>query len=245
VLLVFVPAALCGCQSMHNSSRPAAAPPPVSAEAAAIPPLDAALAPSPRSSKAKTDPAQDGSGFPAKLSRDQVYSAHLDLGRFQESQENYELAVEEYVKALEVAESRSARMASGKNAAKQALVHRRMGAALDHLGHFERAENEYRTALKISPNDPKVWNDAGYSYYLQGRWADAERALKTAVKLDPNNTKYMTNLGLSLTASGKFDEGLAELTRAGGPAFAHANAAYVLAGMGNIALAQQHYKTAL
>ena len=73
-----------------------------------------------------------------------------------------------------------------------------MASALDRLGRFEQAENEYSTALKLSPNDPKIWNDAGYSFYLQGRWTDAERALKTAAKLDPNNTRIMTNLGLNL-----------------------------------------------
>src|SRR5262249_12624852 len=149
-------------------------------------------------------------------------NAHIDLGRFQESQENYELALGEYVKALEISESRSPIGAIGKNAPKQALAHRRMGSALDHLGRFEQAENEYRTALKLSPNDPKVWNDDGYSYYLQGRWDDAERALKSAAKLDPNNSRIMTNLGLTLAATGKTDEALAQFSRAGGPAVGHA-----------------------
>ena len=67
----------------------------------------------------------------------------------------------------------------------EALAHRRMGNALDRLGRFAQAEVHYKKAIRLSPKDPKVWNDAGYSYYLQGRWADAERTLKTAAKPAP------------------------------------------------------------
>ena len=49
------------------------------------------------------------------------------------------------------------------------------GAPSIALGRFAQAETHYQKALKLSPKDPKIWNDAGYSYYLQGRWADAER----------------------------------------------------------------------
>jgi tetratricopeptide (TPR) repeat protein len=245
ILLWLVPVALCGCQAMMHSAEPPTGAP-AAAGAVPAPSLDATLARSPRSkNKTTTDPATDRSGLPNKLTRDQEYNAHLDLGRFQESQANYELALEEYVKALEVYETKSTLLNGMRNPAKQALAHRRMGAALDRLGRFEQAENEYRTALKLNPNDPKVWNDAGYSYYMQGRLDDAERALKTAAKLDPNNTLIMTNLGLALAASGKTDAALAEFTRAGGPAIGHANLAYMLAAMGNSAEAQKHYRIAL
>jgi Flp pilus assembly protein TadD len=184
-------------------------------------------------------------GFSEKLTPEQQYNAHLELGRFQESQQNFELALGEYLKALEASESRSTLLGGATNVSKQALAHRRMASALDQLGRFEQAENEYRTALKLSPNDSKIWNDAGYSYYMQGRWDESERALKTAMQLDPHNTKYMTNLGLMLAASGKTDEALAVFTRAGGQAAGHANLAYVLATIGNTAEAEKHYKIAL
>ena len=74
---------------------------------------------------------------------------------------------------------------------------------MDRLGRFAQAETHYKKALKLSPKDPKIWNDAGYSYYLQGRWADAERALKTAVRLAPDDERIRTNLGLTLAALGR------------------------------------------
>src|SRR5262249_46807481 len=125
MLVLLVPVGLCGCQSMHGSNPPASAPPAASAGAAAAQGLHTALAPPPRGkTRTTTEPAQDRSSFPNKLTREQEYNAHIDLGRFQESQENYELALGEYVKALEISESRSPIGAIGKNAPKQALAHR-------------------------------------------------------------------------------------------------------------------------
>ena len=120
-----------------------------------------------------------------------------------------------------------------------------MAGALDRLGRFGQAEAHYRSALDLSPDDPKVWNDAGYSYYLQHRLADAERSLKTAAKFDPNNPRIQTNLGLALAAAGKTDEALAALSKAGGPAAGNANLAYLLASLGKTDEARKHYQTAL
>jgi Flp pilus assembly protein TadD len=193
----------------------------------------------------RADPGLNRTSFDTKLTRDQQYNAHLELGRFQESQENFDFALSEYQKALEACEPRTPILGGVKAAEKQALAHRRMAAALDRLGRFEQSEIEYKTALKLRPNDPKVWNDAGYSYYLQSRWADAERALKTADSLDPNNNRILTNLGLTLAASGKTTDALAAFTRAGGHAVGHANLAYILAAMGQNDQAVKHYKLAL
>ena len=115
----------------------------------------------------------------------------------------------------------------------------------DRLGRFAQAETHYQKALKLSPKDPKIWNDAGYSYYLQGRWADAERALNTAVRLAPEDERIRTNLGLTLAAQGRTQEALPLLSRANGEAIGHANLGYLLAATGQLDLARQQYETAL
>ena len=92
---------------------------------------------------------------------------------------------------------------------------------MDRLGRFAQAETHYKKALKLSPKDPKIWNDAGYSYYLQGRWADAERALKTAVRLAPDDERIRTNLGLTLAAAGRTKEALPLLSQSNGEAIGH------------------------
>ena len=240
ILLCLVPIAVTGCHALSHEGHPRAdSPPSVGRDDASqgksisVPPMT------------RNDTQEKPSAAQHKLSRDDRYKAHLELGQFQESQENLDLALGEYEKALESCESAAPRLSGARSQARQALAHRRIAATLDRLGRFEQAENHYRTALKISPNDSKVWNDAGYSYYLQSRWADAERALKTADSLDPNNTRVLTNLGLTLAASGKTDEALAAFSKSGGQAVGHANLAYILAAMGKNDLAIKHYSTAL
>ncbi len=120
-----------------------------------------------------------------------------------------------------------------------------MGSAFDRTGRFAQAETHYQKALKLSPKDPKIWNDAGYSYYLQGRWADAERALNTAVRLAPEDERIRTNLGLTLAAQGRTQEALPLLSRSNGEAIGHANLGYLLAATGQLDLARQQYETAL
>jgi Flp pilus assembly protein TadD len=182
----------------------------------------------------------------AKPGPEQQFNVHLELGRMYEAQGYFDAAITEYQKALD-ATGRLARMPSGAKGGETrgGLAHRRMGGAYDRLGKFAQAEAHYREALKLSPNDPKVWNDAGYSYYLQRRWDDAERSLKTAAKIDPENPKIQTNLGLALAAAGKTDQALMALTKAGGPAIGHANLAYLLAALGKTAEARAHYLAAL
>jgi tetratricopeptide (TPR) repeat protein len=225
-----------GCKSVGREAEP----PPKAA--GAVSEAQPAAEKMPRiASRSEGDPAVKRTSYQRKITNEQRYNVHLELAQFQESQENFELALNEYQQALEACESHVPQ----RNHAQQALAHRRMGAALDRLGRFEQSEVHYKTALKLSPNDPKVWNDAGYSYYIQSRWADSLRALKTADSLDPNNSRVLTNLGLVLAATGKTDEALAAFTRAGGNAVGHTNLAYILAAMGKEDLALQHYQKAL
>ena len=111
---------------------------------------------------------------------------HIDFGRAFESQGNLDAAIQEYQDALTVIETRRH---GPFRPSDEALAHRRIGSAMDRLGRFAQAETHYKKALKQSPKDPKIWNDAGYSYYLQGRWADAERALKTAAHFAPDDER--------------------------------------------------------
>jgi len=184
--------------------------------------------------------------FAQKVGSEQEFNVHMEMARVYESQGGSEAAVAEYQKAAEVCERKGSRQAGAKlGPAQHALVQRRMAGAFDRAGRFPQAEVHYQKALKLAPKDPKVWNDAGYSYYLQNRWADAERCLKTADSLGPNDPRVQTNLGLALAAQGKEDEALAALTRAGGPAVGHANLGYILAALGKTEKSRYHYEAAL
>jgi Flp pilus assembly protein TadD len=180
--------------------------------------------------------------FHEKATERQQFQVHIDFGRAFETQGNLDAAIQEYQDGLKVVENKRR---GPFRAADAALAHRRMGSAFDRTGRFAQAETHYQKALKLSPKDPKIWNDAGYSYYLQGRWADAERTLKTAARLAPEDERIRTNLGLTLAAQGRTQEALPLLSRANGEASGHANLGYLLAATGQLDLARQQYETAL
>ena len=160
----------------------------------------------------------------------QKFNVHLELGRAYESEGNFDAAVNEYQKSIDACK-RGGSFVGGIKISKEqeAESHRRMAGRSTGSGNSGRPRPITARRSPRAPNDAKVWNDAGYSYYLQRRLADAERSLKTAAKLDPHNPRVQTNLGLALAAAGKTDEALAALTKAGGPAAGHANLGYLLA----------------
>lgn len=184
----------------------------------------------------------DPNGFRKDVTQDQRIHVHIDFGRVFESQGNFEAALAEYQQALAACEHK---LIGRTRSADEALAHRRIGNALDRLGRFAQAEMHYKKALRLSPRDPKIWNDAGYSYYLQGRWADAERTLKTAARLAPEDARIKANLGLTLAAAGRTREALPILSQYSGDAIGHANLGYLLAATGQVELARQQYLQAL
>lgn len=207
------------------------------------PPPTATAAPAPPAAP-DADPGVVQTEFRREVPPDDRVMVHLDLGRSQEAQGNVEAAIYEYARAVEAADQ-PGRAARQPAATVKALAHRRMAGALDRIGRFAQAEAHYRQALELAPKDPRVWNDAGYSAYLQKRWGDAEMRLRTAARLDPADLRVQTNLGLCLAAAGRTDEALEALTHAAGPAIAHANLGYLLAATGRAREAREHYRLAL
>jgi Flp pilus assembly protein TadD len=172
----------------------------------------------------------------------QRFQVHIDFGKVFEAQGNLDRALQEYQDALKVAETRGR---GHHNAADEALAHRRIASTLDRLAQFSQSEVHYHKAEKLTPRDPKVWNDAGYSYYLQGRWDESERALRTAMKLAPDDPRVRTNLGMTLAGAGKTREALPLLSGNQGDAIGHANLGYLLASTGQYERARQEYQAAL
>lgn len=192
------------------------------------------------------DPSAPKTDFRKEVGVEQQYNVHVEMGKVYESQSNYEAAIAEYQKASELAHMKGSFLSTkALGPSQEALAERKLAAALDRLGRFTQAETHYGKALKLSPNDAKIWNDAGYSCYLQNRWADAERSLKMADSLDPKNSRVLTNLGLTYAAQGKNDEALVAFSHAGGPAVGHANLGYILAAMGKHEKAREYYQKAL
>ncbi len=196
----------------------------------------------PETASVKVDSEIHRAEFRGKPSVEQKINTHLDLARALEQQGEFEGAIMEYQKAIDEFQGRVSRWGDPKGRAK---LHRRLASALDRLGRFPEAEKHYQTAQKLDPKNADIWNDAGYSYYLQGRLFDAEKTLRKATELDPTNPRIQTNLGLTLAAAGKTQAALEALTKASGPGAAHANLAYMLAALGKTEEARRHFQTAL
>ena len=199
-------------------------------------------APAPTAVDAEPDAVGENTTFHQTATDRQRFQVHLDFGRVFETQGNFDRGDPGVPGCLDGRRDQAAREFQADD---RALAHRRMAAALDRLGRFPQAEDHYKKAMKLGPKDPKIWNDAGYSYYLQGRWGEAERALRTALKLAPDDARVRTNLGLTLAAAGRSQEALPLLSRSDGDAIGHANLGYLLAATGQFDLARREYQKAL
>ncbi len=180
--------------------------------------------------------------FHSKASDRQRFQVHIDFGKVFETQGNLDRAMQEYGEALKIAEERGRHRQKNADAA---LAHRRLASALDRQGRFRESEPHYHRAQRLAAKDPRVWNDSGYSYYLQGRWEEAEAALRTARKLAPDDARIRTNLGMVLAAEGRTRDALPLLSNNQGDAIGHANLGYLLAATGQYDLARREYQEAL
>ncbi len=186
--------------------------------------------------------AGSSTNFHANASDHQRFQVRIDFGRIFEKQGDFEAALTEYQAALTVAQSRRGGHITPEDVA---LAERRIAVANDRLGRFALAETHYKKALKHAPKDFRVWNDLGYSYYVQARYGDAERALRAAARFNPDDERSRLNLGLTLAAAGRPQEALPLLSQAGGDAAGHANLGYLLASTGQPELAKLEYQKAL
>jgi Flp pilus assembly protein TadD len=81
------------------------------------------------------------------------------------------------------------------------------GVVADRLGDHEAAQELYRNALKIVPNEPTVLNNLGLSYLLAKKIPQAEETLRRAAAQPGADHRVRDNLALVLSLEGKFAEG--------------------------------------
>jgi len=98
------------------------------------------------------------------------------------------------------------------------LPHWRLGNLIStelHSDQIPRVVAEYEKAVSLAPNDYRFWMDLGGALEQAGDTANAEKAMRTAVKLAPAYAFPRWHLGNLLLRIGQFDNGFAELRRAG------------------------------
>ncbi|MCW5719195.1 MAG: tetratricopeptide repeat protein [Bauldia sp.] len=88
-------------------------------------------------------------------------------------------------------------------------------SSLERLGDWEAAEDDFRIALLLSPNQPDVLNYLGYSMVIYG--GDIDEALgyiQRAVEARPQAGYIIDSLGWAYFHLGRYEDAVVELERA-------------------------------
>lgn len=80
------------------------------------------------------------------------------------------------------------------------------GSVADQIGDHAKAQEFYRNALKIAPNEPNVLSNLGLSYALTKQLPLAEQTLRQAAAQPSADRRVRDNLALVLALEGKFAE---------------------------------------
>jgi tetratricopeptide (TPR) repeat protein len=89
------------------------------------------------------------------------------------------------------------------------------GIAFEQQDIWPKAEESFRKALELYPNQPQVLNYLGYSYVDQNKnLSEALDMIRKAVELRPDDGYIVDSLGWAYYRLGKFDDAVRELERA-------------------------------
>jgi Flp pilus assembly protein TadD len=81
-----------------------------------------------------------------------------------------------------------------------------IGVTMDSLDQHSGAQDYYRKAIALSPDNPKILANLGLSYALDSKPGLAEQTLREAMALPGADNRIMQNLIVVLGVQGKFDE---------------------------------------
>ncbi len=90
----------------------------------------------------------------------------------------------------------------------EAKWHYDLALALANEGKTEAAIGEYRTALKIDPEDFQARNNLGALFVALGRYPASIREYEEAIRLQPGKAEILSNLGIAWAQLGKTDKAM-------------------------------------
>jgi Flp pilus assembly protein TadD len=94
------------------------------------------------------------------------------------------------------------------------LFYKRAGCLLQ-IGNWPAAEADFRTALKLDPNQPRVLNELGYSYVDRGDNLDeALQMIQRAVAASPESGYIVDSLAWAYYRLGRFEDAVAPQEKA-------------------------------
>ena len=120
-----------------------------------------------------------------------------------------------------------------------------LGVLYDSSNRPQAAEAWHRMAIDLAPKRGDLYNNLGFSLYLQGRDAEAMTALREGLRYNPNQARAYNNLGFTYFRLGEREAALRTFRQANTRAGAMANYGVALEMTGEIAEASKAYREAL
>jgi tetratricopeptide (TPR) repeat protein len=153
--------------------------------------------------------------------------ALLDRGILFATQGNFEMAIEEFTKAIELDRSLAAAYLLRGRAYAASMMHV-IDVEVDFsdftsTGDFNatgqkagvnKAIADYTQALKLDPNLAAAYYERGGSYWLIGDYDRAIKDFNTALRLNPNYAAAYNNRGDAYAGKGDYDRAIADYSAA-------------------------------
>ncbi|MFQ5862422.1 MAG: tetratricopeptide repeat protein [Candidatus Brocadiales bacterium] len=197
---------------------------------------------------------------------------HKALGEKYYSDRRYQLAIEEFSMAAELAPGdagayeglgRSYREIGKLDKAIEALekglalvppsqispTHAKLrntkAVTYDMMGKYREAIVEYEKAIELDLTNDSYYNNMGFSYLLQKRVEESLSAFKKAIEINPDNKTTHSNLGYAYGLKGAYELALNEFRLASDEASAYNNMGYIYTKNGKLSEAIESYDNAL
>ncbi|WP_461830219.1 SPOR domain-containing protein [Aquifex sp.] len=94
-----------------------------------------------------------------------------------------------------------------------------LGMSSYQARNYSEAIANFHRAIKINPNEPKIWNALGIAYMEVKEFQKAENSFKKALQLNPNYSEARMNLGILYMKQGRYDLAVQYLSEAAGDEF--------------------------
>lgn len=144
---------------------------------------------------------------------EQLSKTHGDLASVYSTLGDVLMAQDKYAEAT-TAYDRAIELISEENKGRWALLYSR-GIAYEQSGNWEASEADFRAALELNPENPKVLNYLGYSMVEQKRNLDeALDMIERAVAGEPTSGYIVDSLGWVLYRLGRYDDAVVQMERA-------------------------------
>jgi lipoprotein NlpI len=138
---------------------------------------------------------------PKGQQRSSEAKAYLNRGYYFTSKRQYDEAISDYTKALEI----NPRYIEAYN---------NRGLACASKGQYDNAISDYNEALKINPRYIEAYNNRGNAYLSKGQYDNAISDYNKILKIDSRYAVAYYNRGVAYTAKGQYDQAISDFSKA-------------------------------